>query len=359
MTELTAGERVQALLFLAIAAATLTGLAVFLLGLSKEEDRVYFNVRFEGSVAGIAEKSRVMFQGVPCGEVMRIKASGPSSVQVTISVARWTPVTSSTVGFIATHSIVGPFHIELKNSDPDSPPVQEGWSIPGQSSLLQSFLATGQTLTEKMLVVLQNIEETTASHRQEQVFATVDSLRATLDALRGEVQTLGPEARATLSSLRATSDTANEFLLAHKDEIATLLQDLGRSSAAFRKFLEDGHLERLSAELSSEIARTGQRLDQTLGTVEGWLTDNAPGPYFDRATRSMETLITSLTTLTTALEAEGVSIMRTEISPLLKELRGVSAGLSRLVRLVAVEPRALLFGEPAREKPLPQSGGSR
>lgn len=359
VTELTTGERIQALLFLFLATATMAGLTLFLLGLPEEDDRKLFTVRFEGSVAGIAEKSGVMFQGVPCGEVLRIQATDGGTVRVTISVSQWTPVTRSTRAFIASHSIVGPFHIELKNDDPSAAEVQEGWVIPGKSSLLQTFLATGQTLTEKMLVILQNLERLTAEERQEQVFAAVDALTRTLETVDAEVKRLSPEAGRTMTSVRRTSDLTGDYLETHREEIDRLIVDLSRSAYSLRRFLEDGHLERISGEVSTEIAGAGDRLDRTLDHFDTWLDENAPGPFFERTTASMEELLASLSTLSGALESEGVALLRTEVSPLLSELRTVSRDLSLLLKILAIHPRALFFGDPAEEKPLPGREGRR
>src|SRR5687768_673244 len=61
-------------------------------------ERAIYQVRFEGSVAGLRPGAAVLFNGIRVGDVTRLQlnADDPGEVLVTVSVERTTPVRADT-----------------------------------------------------------------------------------------------------------------------------------------------------------------------------------------------------------------------------------------------------------------------
>jgi phospholipid/cholesterol/gamma-HCH transport system substrate-binding protein len=89
-------------------------------------DRVTYQVRFDGSVAGLLLGSAVQFNGMKVGEVtdLTLNPDDPRQVLVTIAVSRSTPVRADTEAGLTYSGLTGVPGVALTGGSPDAPPPQ-------------------------------------------------------------------------------------------------------------------------------------------------------------------------------------------------------------------------------------------
>ena len=111
----------------AIGIAVLT--VLFLLWVGKAEfnkEHQIYDLRFEGSVAGLSKAADVLYNGIKVGEVINLKLDeNPKFVLVRIQVERLTPVNDNSYAVLAIQGLTGVAAIEIKTREPEpgAPPT--------------------------------------------------------------------------------------------------------------------------------------------------------------------------------------------------------------------------------------------
>ncbi len=104
------------------------GLVVFVIWLAKfqfDTEFARYDIRFTGSVTGLATASPVRYSGVRVGEVIEIslRPDHPEEVQVTIEIDTKTPVRSDTVATLELEGLTGGLYVLLIGKSPGAPPL--------------------------------------------------------------------------------------------------------------------------------------------------------------------------------------------------------------------------------------------
>lgn len=359
MAELSRSDRIQGWLFLLVGAGLVAGVVALLAGFGKDERAKTYSVVFDETVAGIAARTEVMFQGVSCGEVtdVRLVSNPRGKVLVTIEVAPWTPVTRSTTASIAMQSIVGRFHIELTDAgEVRGDPAPDGFSIRGESSMIAGLSSAGEGLAERGLALLDNLTQLTDADNRERIERLLDDAD---DTVRKTLQALARLEAPATEVMHEARDLAREalgFLRDERPHIETLLRNAEAVSGSLRTLLEDPAISRLPGRLEHELTETASAARDATLALGRWLDQNAITPELDRAIGALNTLVQRADTLATTFEKEGITLVRAELVPTTRRLRASLVSLDRLLRGLDRDPSAILFGGPAAERPLPGQG---
>jgi phospholipid/cholesterol/gamma-HCH transport system substrate-binding protein len=276
-------------------------------------DRYYVYMR--ESVAGLSVDSTVKYRGVDVGRVkgIALRPDNPEEVQLTMDVARGTPIKTDTIAVLQTQGLTGLATINLMGGSRDAPPLEalEGQEYPvitaGPSLFFRLDEAISRLLSEKGL----------------------SKLLADLDlAARGAVELLDEENRTALKrTIKDLSDVART-LAAHKSQM-----EQGLNGAA----VSADNLVRLTASLNEQtpvlmakinksataLAAMTEELAQTSQAVRTVVNDSRP----ELQQFSQQTL--------------------PEAGLLVAELRQLAGTLTRVAKDLEREPSQLVFGRRA------------
>jgi phospholipid/cholesterol/gamma-HCH transport system substrate-binding protein len=298
-------------LFVLVLGGAFVGISLWLMGVGPRGDYRTYALYPPESVAGIAGESLVRFQGVDVGKVreLGVDPADPRRVRVLIDVRRDLPIRVDTTARIASQGLTGlVYYIELSGGGLDSPllEAEPGASYPVIRSVPSDFARLQQTGTELL-----------------------------------------EESRGAASELRTVLTTLNA-LLGDKEQavIRSTIEDAGRTAA---------NLSSASETLDAQLERIGPQLDQ-LAVSLGRLSEQG-GATLDRAgeaaraigqaARQLDRLVTDAAPAVQGLSRDGVP----ELVGLLRDLRGLTGRLDRVLADLERDPNLLLYGRPQRPGP--------
>ena len=145
------------LFVLAVAAAGV----IFVYWLSNSgglSDRIAYQVRFDGPIAGLSRGSAVLFNGVPVGEVtnLGLVADQPGEVLATISVVSRVPVRADTRVGLVFSGLTGTAQVALVGGAADAPHLM---AIGGQPPLLVADRTAMKDVTQQARDVLSHLDQ--------------------------------------------------------------------------------------------------------------------------------------------------------------------------------------------------------
>ncbi len=292
-------------------------LGIFVLWLSRaslDEVSERYTVYFSESVAGLQQGSRVLFRGVPVGEVSRItlEPDPPHRADVTIELREDTPVLVGTVAQLSSQGLTGIAQIELQGRIEGGERLEalEGERfpvIPSRQSALGAVLTSFPDLLERATVLVDRAS----------AFVSPEN-----EALFRELTT---EMALVVSVFSERGDLIGELL----DDSSGLVSNL------------DG----LVAELRVDSARVSDSVDNALNAVTR-NADDVSASFIEMADSISEAADT-LDGVVSA-SADGITDFATsglyDIGLLVTDLRGLSKDLSRLARRLERNPTEVIFG---------------
>jgi len=292
-------------------------LAIFVLWLGRaslDEVSERYTVYFSESVAGLQQGSRVLFRGVPVGEVTRValEPDPPHRADVTIELREDTPVLVGTVAQLSSQGLTGIAQIELLGQMDGGQKLEAGEDerypvIQSRQSALGAVLTSFPDLLERATVL-------------------VDRASAFVS----------PENEALFRELTTEMATVVGIFSERKDTIAEVVDG---SSALVN------NIDGLVAELRVDSARVSDSVDNALNAV----TRNADDVSisFIEMANSISSAADTLDGVVSA-SSEGITDFATsglyDIGLLVTDLRGLSKDLSRLARRLERNPTEVLFG---------------
>lgn len=359
MAQITRAERLQALLFLGIGLIVLLLVVFALVGLPFGDDTVKFRLRFVDSVIGLDEGTPVRYKGVKYGTIQSIAVDKerPEEIIVTLAVDPKTPVKVSTTARISTTSILGPFYIELLDSRADSPSLPEGSFIPARPSALSRILKTGETVGDELAMILANIATWTDAERRDAFFAMVGAAQGSLDRASRAIDRLVPELESTLAAWRGVAKTSDELLADLGPRIRRTAEGIDNATAELITAAQSAKVGETTEALRSAAARLTKEIETDGQALRAWLNSNQIEPFLARATTAFERLESVLAQSAKDLSSEATTLTRGDLAPLLQDVRLAVLALEQLASGLERNPRALLFGKPPTERPLPRSDG--
>lgn len=255
---------------------------LFLLWIGKIEfnrEHQLYDLRFEGSVAGLSKAANVLYNGIKVGEVidLNLDLTNPKFVLVRVRVERMTPVNDNSYAVLAIQGLTGVAAIEIKTREPKpgepvlkpNPLVAEGDQpyplIPTEPSDFQKLFAGAPELINRGNMVLDRLS-TFLSGENERKFAGtiahVERLTANIakasdkfDSIATNVDKLvAGDAKATLGDIRGVA--------------ADIRQVMNEARGPLRDFARAGLPELLLAitdarQMIASIDRAAQRLESS------------------------------------------------------------------------------------------------
>jgi phospholipid/cholesterol/gamma-HCH transport system substrate-binding protein len=121
-------------------------------------ERAIYQVRFEGSVAGLRPGAAVLFNGIRVGDVTRLQLNpdDPGEVLVTVSVERTTPVRADTKAGMDFQGLLGSASVSLVGGTPSAPPLA---NRSGEPAVLTADPAESRDLTGAARETLQRLDK--------------------------------------------------------------------------------------------------------------------------------------------------------------------------------------------------------
>jgi phospholipid/cholesterol/gamma-HCH transport system substrate-binding protein len=301
-------------LFVLLLAGALVLASLWLIGVGPKGELRSYVVYLEESVAGLNTESLVKYQGVDVGTIKEIglDPEHPGRVRLRIEVRADTPVNEDTVASLTAQGLTGlVYFLELHGGDANSAPLAaepgEAYPvIPAEPSLLSRLERDGL-------------------------------------GLLGDVKSAAAELRDTLVAARKLLGEDNQQAIATTLENASDMT--GRLSEAANSL--EAHIDRFGPVLD-DITRAGQRLPDladhaasTLGAAEAAAGD------VRRAANRLDDLVTLAGPGLVELSRSGLP----QVSPLLRDLRDLTARLNNLAADLESNPSLLLYGRPHRPGP--------
>jgi phospholipid/cholesterol/gamma-HCH transport system substrate-binding protein len=301
-------------LFVLVLGAAFVFASLWIVGVGPAGDTRSYHVYLEESVAGLTVESLVKYQGVDVGKIrsIDIDPEDPGRVRLLIQVGADVPVNADTVASLATQGLTGLlYYIELRGGGPDSPPLT---TAPGRNyPVIPSEPSFGARLQEEGFAMLGDAKR------------VMGDLGTTLDALR---RLLGEENREAVSAtLRDAARTA--------ERLSGAADALGEDLERLKPILDD--LGRAAADLPGLAERAGTTLDAA----------EAAAGEVRRAAEGLDALVTQAAPDLLALTRDGLP----QVSPLLRDLRELTARLDRLAADLERDPALLLHGRARRPGP--------
>jgi phospholipid/cholesterol/gamma-HCH transport system substrate-binding protein len=296
------------------------GLLGFVLWLSKygvETQRIEYDIRFDGSVAGLRTGSAVTYRGVTIGEVrdVRIDPENVELILVTIDVEAGTPIKTDTVATLRMQPLTGGAAVTLSGGTADAPTLRAEADAPrpviaSQPSEIERLMAGAPALIERIDGVVGQFSE----------LLTPENVAAFT---------------VTLANLEQMSDT----LARQSPNLAQVIEDTAKTMASVEAAA--GSVARVSARLENETEGLGSEtmaamraVNRAAGTADGTLAT------IDRTGRQLEALVAEnrgpINDMTSTLAYDTVSV--------LVDLRELVVGLNRLTTELSRDPARFLFG---------------
>ncbi len=257
-------------IFVATAMAILIGFLTILGGLRIWQPSKVYHIRFEESVAGLDKGSPVRIKGVKVGTVQRLHIPGDdiTTVEVTISVDKATPIRQNTEATIGTVGITGLRYIDLMPGSADAPDLPPGSTITGTESFLASISGTAESAIIKAEVLIDNLLEITSEDNRERIENVLHDVSTLLQENSGAVSELLVETRELAASMKQTSDEIHVMLEENKEEFALAIENLNEISESAQPMLAYLGDERTIREID-ELIRNSRELSLRLNTLVG------------------------------------------------------------------------------------------
>ena len=314
------------------------GLAGFVIWLAKFQfDTAFetFDIRFTGTVTGLAEGGPVRFRGVRVGEVsaIEIDPEDPGKVVVTIVIEATTPVREDTRASLEIEGLTGARYVLLIGGSADAAALapeagRTRAEIPSVPSSLEQIIEGAPELVvgANLLFARANAllsEENRASFR-----ATLVSLERISEALAEQSGNLGSlieQTNATMANLNRASGSFDVLLVQVREDSHRLATRADGALIA---------VEALAASLDESVAGTTDEVGKLIKDLRG------SARSFSSMTKEIQDLVAETRGPLRDFTYGGLY----ELNTLLIEARALLAGLNRVTTEVERGPARFLFG---------------
>lgn len=301
------------------------GIAVFLVWLgagSLQQERDLYRIFFSGSVTGLQEGSAVRYRGVPVGNVedIRINPENLEEIEVTVALEPGTPIVEDNIARLDLQGLAGGAYILISGGSESSPPLEREAGAPppvieAVPAPLERLYTSVPDLIEQANRVLTRAESFLSDDNARTLTETVTETRALIAALNDD-------------------QTGLPAVLARVEALATTLDGLG-------------------TEVRVDVARLSDRLDSTLGTASGEITEISA--ELQAVAADLQQLAATYTTVGNqvsgilAQSRSGITEFAQtglyEFTLMTSQLRGLADSLSRLVTRFERDPAQFLLGD--------------
>jgi phospholipid/cholesterol/gamma-HCH transport system substrate-binding protein len=277
----------------------LAALVVVVLWLARFEfrERVsFYDIYFEGSVAGLNQGSAVRDNGIAVGRVaeIRLDPRDPTRVRVTVEIQAGTIIRTNAVASLETQGLTGGAYINITGGSRNAPPIerQVGERYPVIASApsgLQRVVSSAPEALARLIALTNQLSDLLRPANREAIAQTLENMRrltATVASHTGEIDSAITDSTASLHALRSTLETAQAVLaslnlvLAPGGDMATAIESFNETSKRFGAVADQ-----LNARLAAggDIAQTVRSVNETArkfadvaDRLDGLLAANGP-----------------------------------------------------------------------------------
>lgn len=256
-----------------------------------------YRILFERSVSGLAEGSKVQYNGIEVGDVTELilNPDDPRQVIANIRVYDDAPIKTDTRARLALASITGSMSVQLHGGTPESPRLVDQTNdevpfIQADPSPIATLFDEGEEMIENINSILQNVNELFDDNNREQAgniltnIAQITEMIATQqEALDDNMALFGDAARQATTTLASIDELSHE---------------------ATQLLREDGRIVMQSAaDASRDVARAAQRIEQLVETNAGAIEGSLQGAQnIAPALSSLRSTLSTLDRITRQLE---------------------------------------------------------
>ena len=312
--------------FVLLVFAGLFGFIVWLARIEINQEFAYYDIYFDGSVAGLGLGGDVRYRGIRVGSVTAIGVDeeDPSLVRVTIELGTDTAIREGDEASLQLQGITGVSFVNIEGAGAQSPMLsavagEPRAVIPSKKSTMEELVTGAPDVVARAVVVMErfaellnednqraisdilaNIETVagTVASRQTQIGRVIDAVdafsgelaatAASVSAIAAKMDDLTDEATRTLRSVRAMVAGADDVM---QEDMRGLLADLRATSQ---------QLQALARNADKILRDNREPLNQFAGDGLNQFTKFLTEASF---------LVTSMTRLTERLETEGARFL--------------------------------------------------
>ena len=318
--------------FVLVVVLGLFGFVLWLAKIEIDQEFAYYHVAFDEAVSGLSLGGDVRYNGIPVGAVTAIEIArdDPSKVQVTLEVARETPVRADTVAKLELQGITGVAFIQLSGGTaassfwrgggggggPPTPgPNGELPLLQSERSAIQAFFAGAPELINRAIVLVEAVTKL-VNDENRQAFGNILS---NVDDLSSRLAKRGPELEQMLADLQQIAGQTNQLMgrLNSLIDGADATLSVARGTLSTADGLMEGELRQTLADLSS----ASQQFEAVGKELHVLVADNREG--------------------LTAFSNDGLL----ELTRFLEEARVLISAASLLIEDLQSDPAQFLFGD--------------
>lgn len=263
------------------------GLLSVVLWLGREdEDRVYdlYYINMQESVSGLNVNAPVKYRGVEVGRVKRIELdrNNPQQVQLTVEIARGTPLKTDTVATLSSQGLTGLAFVDLSGGTVSSAPLtaaagQKYPEIRSRPSLLVRMDEAVSTLLTNLNGITTNLNELVDSEARgslKELLTNLAGLSETLTSREGQLDELLASASNAIKNTDQITAKVPVLVARMTDSVTaiqTMAQDIGRTSQAVTTLVTSNqqNIERFSQQTLADVSLLVGELRQLTNSLQG------------------------------------------------------------------------------------------
>ncbi len=305
--------------FVLVGVAALLAFVIWLARGNINREYGYYDIFFEGSVAGLAIGGDVRYRGIKVGSIVNITIDPerPGEAGVTVEIDRAVPIREGDTATLELQGITGVAYIDISGATADSAIIEGGTPdrrpvISSRPSNIEALFSGAPEMITKANVLLTRINELISDENRE-TFTTmlndVQTITSTLSTRADQLgnaldnfDSAGEEVALAASRLRELGDRANVLF----DQAGGTLNSV------------DELLAKDAKRLVSDVRAASQAVQSFAGTAEQVLAENRDTlrdfandglPDFIRFLNEARLLVANLSRLTERLEEEGARFL--------------------------------------------------
>ena len=308
--------------FVLVVVIGLFGFVLWLAKIEIDQEFAYHRVTFVEAVSGLSLGGDVRYNGIPVGAVTAIEIArdDPSKVQVTLEVARETPVRADTVAKLELQGITGVAFIQLGGGSAAAGPPKPGPNgelplLRSERSAIQAFFAGAPELINRAIILVEAVTKLANEDNRE----AFGNILTNMDDLSSRLAKRGPELEQMLGDLQQIAGQTNQLM--------------GRLNSLIDG--ADATLSVARGTLSAADSLMEGELRQTLSDL------SAASQQFEAVGKELHTLVADNRQGLTAFSNDGLL----ELTRFLEEARVLISSASLLIEDLQSDPAQFLFGD--------------
>jgi phospholipid/cholesterol/gamma-HCH transport system substrate-binding protein len=306
-----------------------TGLFGFIVWLAKvniNQEFVYYDIFFEGSVSGLGPGGDVRYRGIRVGNVTAIGVdrTDPSRVHVTIQLGTETPIREGDEASLRLQGITGVSFVNIEGAGPDSPllTAAEGERravIPSRKSTIEQLVTRAPEVIARAVVVMERFAEMLNEDNQRAFSAILANIETVTDTVASRQQQIGRVIDA-VDAFSAELTTTAESVRSIAVRMDSLIDDTQRTLGTVRSMVDgtDSVMRNDVSGLIGDLRATTQDL-QALANDAGEILHENREPLNTFASDGLSQLtkflteanilVTSMSRLMERLDTEGAGFL--------------------------------------------------